>query len=397
MKRLFFVLLLLSPFLMQAQNIKTGVLVIGTGRAAFAAAVQANESSVNTTVLTQSDGFKVNYLFHLNGTGTTKSFIKHARKVLKLADSLALPPFNFQMVNAVIKKWSDSSKAFKVINNVSYTQVKRSGNGWTVKLSNGNYIKAKVLVLAEPSENLLKVLKADAVTPAKASIFSYNDNLYRTSIAAIGETDNPSYLSLYSLLIPNQENLLYLPTDDLEIGQAAGATAAFAAFFDTKTSLSDLKKIQIELLTYKGSVMPFDDVKITDSNWLAIQKVGATGLLKGEIKNGKLLFNPDQLVTYNEIKQPLKDYYYKAQIWFDDHVDVPINLENSISLVAALGNKSPEATKMALEKDWLKVYGFKSNFDMKRLLTRREFSALVNVYLNPFDNIQVDKTGRILR
>lgn len=397
MKRLFFISLLLFPFLIQAQNIKTDVLVIGSGNAAFAAVVQANLSSVNVTALTQSDGFKLDDLFTLDENGTSIAFVKQARKSLKLPDSVALPQFNFQMSNVVINKWSDSSKTFKVINNISYTEIKRAGSGWKIKLSNGTDIKAKVLVLAEPSDNLLKVLKIDAIKPAEVFAFSYGDNLYRTSIAGVNKTTQPSFLPLSNLLIPNQENLIYIPTDYFEVGQAAGATASYAAFFNTKTSLSNLKKIQIELLTYKCALLPFEDIKLTDSNWLAIQKVATTGLLKGEFKNGKLLFNPDELVTYNEIKQPLKDYYYKAQIWFDDHVDVPINLENSISLVATLGNKSPEATKLALEKDWLKVYGFKSNFDMKKLLTRREFSALVSVYLNPFDFIQVDRTGRILR
>lgn len=397
MKRLFFVLSLLLPLLIQAQNIKTGVLVIGNGNAAFAAAVQAVESSVSTTVLTQGDGFNLVDLYQMNQTGTSKAFIKQTRKSLKLADSLTLPPFDFQMSNAIIKKWADSAKLFNVINNVSYKEVKRSGSGWIVKLTNETVIKAKILVLAEPSENLLRVLKADGVKPAQATAFSYSDNLYRTSIAGINNVDFVGYLSLNSLLIPNQENLFYIPTDNLEMGQAAGATAAYAVFFDTKTSLSNLKKIQTELLTYKGLLLPLEDVNITDSNWVAIQKVATTGILKGELKNGKLWFNPTQLVTYSEIKQPLKDYYYKAQIWFDDHLDVPINLENSISLVATLGNKSPEATKAALEKDWLRVYGFKSSFDMKKLLTRREFAALVSVYLNPFNQIDVDKTGRILR
>ena len=83
---------------------------------------------------------------------------------------------------------------------------------------------------------------------------------------------------------------------------------------------------------------------------MAIQKVGITGILKADIKNGKFSFNPEKEVTYDEIKQPIKDYYYKAQIWFDDHQNIPINLENTISMVCYVGNKALDATKAEIEK-----------------------------------------------
>lgn len=396
MKILFFVFVLFFPLIINAQNIKTDVLVIGSGNAAFAAGVQASESNVKTTILTQSIGFKLSDLTTQNQNGITNVFFKHIRKTINLPDSLPLPSITFQNANAVIKNWSDSSKKFQVINNISFTQAKRSGSGWQLKLSDGRYIKSKVLILAEPSENLLKVLKIDSTETAKTNFFNYKDNFYRTTIAGINGNE-AKFLSLYNLLIPNQENLIYIDSDLLEIGQAAGATAAYASFFETKTSLSDLKKIQVELLTYKLSLIPFEDVKIADSSWLAIQKIGITGIIKGEFKNGKLYYNSDELVNYNEIKQPLKDYFYKAQIWFDDHENVPINLENTISLVSYVGNKSPEATRLDLEKNWNKVYKFTSKFDLKKLLTRGEFAVILNTYLNAFDTINIDKTGRIIR
>jgi hypothetical protein len=143
--------------------------------------------------------------------------------------------------------------------------------------------------------------------------------------------------------------------------------------------------------------MPFDDVKVADSNWLAIQKVGTTGIIKAELKNDKAFFNPEKDISYSEIKQPLKDYYYKAQIWFDDHKDVVINLEHTISLVSYVGNKAVEATKTEIQKKWTKSYHFKSSFDLKRNLSRREFAVIINDYLKPFDSITVDKTGRVNR
>ena len=395
MKKLFFVLAFLIPLIVHAQTIKTDVLIVGNSNAAFAAGIQASESGVNAIVLTQSDGFKLSDFKSLPQSGVTKAFERRARKSLKLTDSVALPEMTNQIVNAVIKNWSDSSKLLDVVNNTNYYEIKRSGSGWEAKLTKEKGIKAKVLIVTGNIEKVLSALKIGNLKPAEINIINYTENVYRTTIAGLNGTSN--YLSLYNLLIPSQENILYTKADNLEIGQAAGATAAYAAFFKTKTSLSNLKRIQGELLSYKLSLMPFEDIKIADSNWLAIQKVGITGILKADIKNGKVFFSPEKEVTYDEIKQPIKDFYYKAQIWFDDHQNSPINLENTISMVCYVGNKAVDATKTEIEKKWKKNYRFSSKYDLKKVLTRREFSVIINEYLKPFDDVNVDRTGRVIR
>ncbi|MCZ4224121.1 hypothetical protein [Pedobacter rhodius] len=395
MNRLFFVFAFLIPLIIHAQTIKTDVLVLGNANAAFAAGVQASESGVNAIILTQNDGFKLSDFKSLPQNGVTKAFEKRTRKSLKLSDSVPLPEITNQIANAVIKNWSDSSKLLDVINNAPYYEIKRSGNGWELKLTKEKSIKAKVLIVADNIGKVLPALKIESLKPAETTALNYAENTYRTTIGAIKGTLN--FLSLYGLLIPNQENILYINADNLEIGQAAGATAAYAAFFQTKTSLSNLKRIQGELLSYKLSLMPFDDVKIADSNWLAIQKIGITGILKAELKKDKVFFNPEKEVTYTEIKQPIKDYYYKAQIWFDDHENIPINLENTISIICYVGNKAVDATKTELQKKWNKNYKLSSKYDLKKVLTRREFSVIINEYLKPFDDVNVDRTGRVIR
>lgn len=395
MKKLFLLFIFLIPIVIYAQTIKTDVLVLGNPNAAFAAGIQASESGVNTIILTQSDGFRLNNFKDLPKTGVIKAFEKRARKSLKIADSVALPEITNQILNAVVKNWSDSSKLLDVINNTPYYELKRSGSGWEAKLTKDKSIKAKVLIVTDDIPKVLPALKVSSLNVSEATNLNYSENLYRTTIGGINGTTD--FLSLYNLIIPNQENILYIKPDNLEIGQAAGATAAYAAFFQTKTSLSNLKRIQGELLSYKLSLMPFEDVTIADSNWLAIQKVGITGILKADIKNGKVYFNPEKEVSYGEIKQPIKDYYYKAQIWFDDHQNIPINLENTISMVCYVGNKAVDATTTEIEKKWTKSYKFSSKYDLKKVLSRREFSVIINEYLKPFDVVNVDRTGRVIR
>ncbi|RLJ73518.1 hypothetical protein [Pedobacter alluvionis] len=394
MKRLFFVFAFIIPLVIHAQTIKTDVLVIGNGDAAYAASFQSFKSGVKTILLTQKEPLDLNKVAEAKRVLLPfyQSFLKRETENAKSLESPKPKPDKKNRTKVIVV---DSTSLLNVINNTAYTEIKRSGSGWEAKLTNDKSIKAKILVLADSPEKLLAALKISALNPASSSSLNYNENTYRTTVSRI--SSGASFLSLYSLLIQDQENMLYIPKDEFEIGQAAGATAAYAAFFDTKTSLSNLKRIQGELLAYKHALMPFEDVKMTDSNWLAIQKVGITGIIKAEITKGKAYFSPEKEVTYQEIKEPVKEYYYKAQIWFDDHQNIPINLENTISMVCYVGNKSIDATKAELQKKWNKNYRFSSKYDLKKVLSRREFSVIINEYLKPFDDVNVDKTGRVIR
>jgi len=376
---------------MQAQTLKTDVLVIGNGDAAYSAAFQSFKSGVKTILLTQKEQLTVE-----NKPQRLLSFYQSfLKRETENAKSLDLPKPKKDKKNPQ-KISVDSTLLLNVINNSAYNEIKRSGSGWELKLNKDVSIRAKVLIMADNPEKLIAALKVSALNPASLSQLSYAENIYRTSVAS-SAVKGSSFLSLYNLLIPDQENLIYISADSFETGPAAGATAAYAAFFDTKTSLANLKRIQGELLSYKHPLIPFEDISPIDSNWLAIQKVGITGIIKAEIREGKAFFNPEKVVSYDEIKQPIKDYYYKAQIWFDDHQNVPINLENTVALVSYVGNKSADATKAELQKKWNKSYKFSSTYDLKKVLTRREFAVIINDYLKPFDDVNVDKSGRVIR
>lgn len=396
MKKLFLAFTLLLPILVGAQTFKTDVLVIGSKAAAFGAGLQAFQSGVSTTILTQRDGLMVNGDLSSKRNKSMQAFEKVAKKSLKLTDTATLPPLNFQQFNAILKNWTDTTKRFKWINQANLTKVERSGNGWEVKLSNNRTIKAKILVLTELFDQVKKDLNINTLTAAKWSNLSFNNNLYRTSIAS-SQKGGAKYLSLNNLLVSNQENLLCTEDDDFEMGTSAGATAAYAADLKTETSLSNLKGIQGKLLGFKNALLPLADIMPTDSNWLAIQKITLTGILKPEIKAESAYFNPSGSINYDEIKQPIKDYYYKAQLWFDNHKTMPVDLGNIIAMVCYVGNTAVDATSAALEKNWENSYKFKTKFDLKKTVTRREFAVIVADYLKPFDRVNVDKTGQIIR
>lgn len=391
MKRVFFAVfvLLTCSASVNAQTMRTGVLVVGNGNNAIAAGIQSATSGAKTILLLTAEGFELSPLDKNQNTGVAAEFLRRLK-----ADH-----FDNATANALLKTWMDSLKSLTVIRNVSWQKFKRSGSGWAAELKNGKTIKAEVLVNADKSGKLDAALLL--ARPADLwQTFGYGDDTYRTSIGARQSSGNgiSSFLSLYSLLNPLQENLVALDPskESFAAGQAAGATAAYAAFYKLKTSESNLKTIQGELINYKLALVPFSDISPLDSNWKAIQFTGLTGVLKAEITAGNVYFRPDQPVTTEEIKPVLKSYFYKAQIWFDDNTSPEMTIGSTLSLVCSVGHKAPKTTEEELRKKWKTTYHFSTEFDPGRVISRREFAVLVNDYLKPFD-VNIDKTGRAVR
>ena len=392
MKRVFFVVLAAMGFFCgaNAQTTKTGVLVIGNGNNAIGAGIQAAVSGVKTVILLPGQGFELSPVGKDQNSGIAAEFLKR----------LKTDNFDNTAANAVLKTWTDSLKNLTVIRNASWVKFKRSGNGWAMEFKDGKKIKAEVLVNADKSGRVEQALEIPKVKAAPWQPFSYENNTYRTSIAAgyFTNDNTANVLSLYRFLDPLQENLVALDPaqESFAAGQAAGATAAYAAFFKRKTSESNLKVIQGELINYKQSIVPFKDISPTDSNWKAIQFIGVTGVLKADFSGSEAHFRPDQSVTTEEIRQVIKEYYYKAQIWFDDHKEQQMSMAGVLDLVSVVGNKSLKNTTEEVKKKWKTVYHFNSEFEPGRVVTRREFAVLVNEYLKPFD-VNIDRTGRVIR
>jgi hypothetical protein len=382
----------------QEERARPPVLVLGNGNAAVAAAIQSAMSGVKTTILLQAGGFDISPITTDINSGIQATFLKKYREFLKLAADEPIGAIDKQKANTVLTMWTFSLLNLTIIKDVFYTKVERSGNNWSFKLNDGTTIRPSILITV-PHKKFIDQFGIEAPLNSNWTKLTYETNNYRTSLAAgrsVDGTDGNIY-SMYQLFIPNQENLVWISDpESMLLGQAAGATAAYSAFFGTKTSASDLRKIQGELVHYKLNVMPFSDVPVTDSAWTAIQQVGITGLLKAEIGNKTVNFSPEKLVTTEEIKQPLKDFYYKAQIWFDDYKSQKMTMGAALDMIAYVGNKSKDQLKREIEKNWKKSYQFKTDFEENRQINRRELAVLMHAYMNPFI-VGIDKTGKVVR
>ena len=388
MKRGFFILLATAFFAVavNGQTVKTDVVVLGNGSNALGAGIQSAVSGVKTIILMQESGFEIAPLEGNLHSGLERVYLKKTTGKVR-------------SINDVLNDWTDSTKNLTVIKGISWSRLKRAGSGWSLELSDGRKIKSQVLVNAERSGNVNTTLlvqhKQDQWRP-----FSYEDSSYRTSISSGFKRNNgaANVLTTDALLVPEQDNLVMLnpQQESLVGGQAAGATAAYAAFFRKKTSEANLKELQGELIKYKLSLVPFADISDLDSNWKAIQFTGLSGILKGQISNGVLRFNPGKTVTASEVREPIKEYYYKAQIWFDDYTQSEMTLGSTLKLICYVKGRSLENTTKEIAKRWKTDYGFKEDYEPERVITRREFAVLLSDYLQPF-NVTIDKSGRVLR
>jgi hypothetical protein len=274
----------------------------------------------------------------------------------------------------------------------------------------------------------IRMVLDDIYTP-----YDRSSKLYRTSIA-VGDASPgqhfvdkrgpqtpyppfPAYsIPLGAVVVKEAENLLvtekalstthlvnastFYPSVQMVLGQGAGTVAAYCAFFKTTTKKLNVRTIQGEILDYKGYLLPFIDVPLTDPNFRAIQQVAATGLLQGTQKaNGKtavIMFKPDTTVTTAEVEPVIKEIYTRGFIWFNRvKPSQQFTVGNLISFISEITLSDPKPLQAALEKQWQTNYKFKQAFDADRPITRREFAVLTNKYLNPFART-VDLTGKLV-
>lgn len=365
------------------KSMKTDVLVIGNNATAAAAGVQAAMSGVKTIILSNSQ-LAFNLADEKNISGISAMLI-HKKDSLTKTNGSATDMDAF--------KWlTDSLKNFTLFQHTDWEKLERNGSGWQVKFKNGKSLKAKVLVNATADGEL----GVQAKGKSKPSVrVDYSNTLYRTSVGSNNNSGRPSIYPLFNMVSSDIPNLVLANRGENSFaeGQAAGATAAYGAFYGVDASKPNLKAIQGELLHYKLNLMPYADVKPADSNWRAMQEIGISGILKVVLTQDSALFKPQQLVTLNEIVEPMKALFYKAQIWFDDHKNAPMTLENVVSMVSYVGNKSEAATMNQIQRNWNESA---SPFNIKKELTRSEFSAIVKDFLKPID-VTVDKVGRVIR
>lgn len=440
-KKLLLVLLLLNCSFTYAQTIKTDILVIGGGPGGTAAAIQGARSKIKTLLIEQGPQLcpamvsqtmitiTVGQDLHSGIWGEFRKRVMAFYKATPGYDTTYNAPLRFEPYTgaAILKKIADTVKNLSIKLNAPVTGIKKDGDAWQVTISQdgaSQLIKAKVIIDATKDGIATQKFNPDfkAFEPVAGN---YEATIYRTSIAAgndFGGTRGDTMLSknnypqlpayciplsaivaksadnllITAKLIP-EDNIQYLP-NYLTLGQGAGATAAFCAFFKTTTRKLNVRAIQGELLDFKGYLMPFADIKQDDPYFRSVQQVGATGLLKG-VQNSnstRMFFVPDSAVNTVEIEPVLNEIYSRTFLWFNrEKPAARFTVGNLLSLISEITLADPKTLQTSTAKTWKTQYKFTADFDMNRPVTRREFAVLVNKFLNPFART-VDMAGRLV-
>lgn len=399
-----------------AQTIRTDVTVIGASAAGISAGIQAARSGVKSLVIEEGksiaaefsagdlislERIRDHYLYKNEAGGGAKDSVKRQR-------------VRFEEASQLLKSISDTVKNITLMLNTGIREVEKDGKGWEIRLENGRKVKTDVIIDASDKGILTTLLKID---PEKTVIQLNRTNpsalatnkLFRTSVAwGLQQVANKraTYLIPAAALMPSgHENIFLVPKgkngwqpEAMLAGQAAGASAAFCAFFKTTSKNLDVRVTQGELLAYDSRLIPYRDIDFTDRHAVALQHIGLSGILKAKsVSDGdqeEFVFDTLGTVSSDDLRVPMKEYYSRSQIWFPDHQKDSLNIEDAINLMMFTATRGEELRR-EIEAGWQTSLKFSSKYDPKRAISRREFAVLADTYLQPF-NRRVDFNGNLL-
>lgn len=177
----------------------------------------------------------------------------------------------------------------------------------------------------------------------------------------------------------------------LGIGQAAGALAALSLNQGIPPKDVAVREVQEALLAAQVYLMPFIDVKPGDPAFYAIQKIGATGILKGQGIPYKWAnqtwFYPRTFISQYTLLDGLKKYYPTLDGLEGSGEWVDYSFLKS--LILSSGNALKPMDKTTLLSLGLPNY----NEDPKSILTKGTIAQLLNAFLDPF-SIAIDHYGQ---
>ncbi len=188
-------------------------------------------------------------------------------------------------------------------------------------------------------------------------------------------------------------------------GQAAGVLAALSIKNKKQPRQINIRVVQQELLKLKCYLMPFVDVKPEDLHWEAIQKVGATGILKGVGKAegwaNKMFFYPDSNARGGEFAVGLSKYAFvnmTGRLRWRDSLQISDAfriLKKNLRLYCLKKEFQFTQTVHDLKENWYS-WGL-TDFNPERLIKRKELCVLIEKCTKLFEseNLILDIKGKL--
>ena len=164
-------------------------------------------------------------------------------------------------------------------------------------------------------------------------------------------------------------------------GQAAGVLAALSVLQNKQPRNISIRNVQEKLLNAGAYIMPYIDASSELPHFSAIQKIGATGILKGTGIPFKWAnqtwFYPDSTVTEKEFAAGLNSFTgnnYKIE-------NKILTVKKFIQILENCTQNKSFSTQ--IKNDWknLQLNAFENNRPIKRF----EIAVLLNKFLHPFE------------
>lgn len=175
----------------------------------------------------------------------------------------------------------------------------------------------------------------------------------------------------------------------MQLGQAAGALAALSVTGDCEVKGVGVRRVQEALLDAGCYLMPYLDLPVDDPHFKALQKIGATGIMRGE---GRDVGWANQ--TWFRGSDPL----LAEEVYASDYCPFPLDLCNGevsvgqlVSVLRSLGGAVPSDVA-----EWWTDLGL-HDYDAGRTVLRLEAAVAIDASLDPFGMFRVDYKGRLVR
>ena len=181
----------------------------------------------------------------------------------------------------------------------------------------------------------------------------------------------------------------------MQIGQAAGAVAALSVKEKTDTAKIGVREAQKAILASGGYIMPYLDVPPGDPFFLPLQRIGATGIMKGVGKNvawsNETWFRAEEPLLGDEL-EGLREIYPKAELSLSS---AAVTAGQAIGMIEIIAKSEGIEINAKAFREILSKYGIKDT-SMKRTISRKEMAILLDGMLDPFGKKPVDIHGKFL-
>lgn len=438
LKTIILSLLISTPCLLMAQGKRPEVLIFGDGIDAYAAALQSAKSRLNTVWINEASSLSAG-LDLPSGTieghqqlhnGIWADLLAASMASDTRNDSLAAVatnPLNAQLILNAMEEEMKKYPHLLLLTNAQVRSAKKSSSRWEIVLNDRQRFKVRAVVDASADGHIARLAGLPSLTnpldtddPLSKAIQS--GVLGRTSVAVSNLGKSHPYSVPLGLFIqqapqgrggdlrgqnifftrntPLIKELLTGTREDLpllaHVGQAAGAAAGYVAFFKTTSEKIEVRQAQGELLQYGARLVPYQDVKIQDPNFAAIQRIGLTGLFPGTTDaTGNFNFDPTKEVFTGELKPILRALYSRSQIWFEEHTEDQLTLGDLLSLIKYISHRGNEL-EAQVTRNWQRRYQFAEDFNLQSPATRIQVAVLLDEFCKPFD-VRVDLQGKVTR